>query len=92
MWSFLKSARFWLAGPVALLVSIFFMASMSLWLPEGEAGINQLVVPVVLFPMIWAVAFFYPLLDWNIKRATIVMLSALVLCGGSVVASIMGVL
>lgn len=77
---------------MALLLSIVFMASMSLWLPEGAAQINHLVVPVVLFPLLWAVAFFYALLGVNKKRAAVVMLSALVFFGGLVVASVVGVL
>lgn len=92
MWSFLKSTRFWLAGPVALLLSICFMASMSLWLPAGEAGIDHLVVPIVLFPFLWAAAFFYAVLDLNTKRAAVLMLVALLISAGLVIASIAGLL
>lgn len=92
MFTFLRSTRFWLAGPIALLLSILFMASMSLWLPKGAAGINHLVLPIILFPLIWSVFFFYAVMADNKKRMVIVMLSLLLLCGGLVTASFMGML
>lgn len=92
MFTFLRSTRFWLAGPVALLLSILFMASMSLWLPKGAAGINHLVLPIILFPLIWSVFFFYAVMADNKKRMVLVMLSLLLLCGGLVTASFMGML
>lgn len=92
MFSFLRSSRFWMAGPVALFLSIFFMASMSLWLPQGAAGIDHLVLPIVLFPLIWSVFFFYAVMADNKKRMVLTMLSLLLICGGVVVASFMGML
>ncbi len=70
-------ARFWLAGPLALLLSIVIMAGASIWLPHGDEHVYNLVFPVILFPLIWGVCFFYPLLEPNLKRATIVMFSLL---------------
>ncbi len=70
-------ARFWLAGPLALLLSIVIMAGASIWLPHGEEHLYNLVFPVMLFPLIWGVCFFYPLLEPSVRRATVVMFSLL---------------
>lgn len=84
--------RFWLAGPVTLLLSIFAMAAMSLWVPPGQANVNHIAYPIILFPLIWALAFFYAVLEVNVKRATIVLLFLLFVNGGLVIASVMGYL
>lgn len=89
---FLRMPRFWLAGPVTLLLSIFAMAAMSLWVPPGKANVNHIAYPIILFPLIWAVAFFYAVLEANIKRATMVLLLLLFVNGGLVIASVMGYL
>ncbi len=70
-------ARFWLAGPLALLLSIVIMAGASIWLPHGDEHVYHMVFPVILFPLIWGVCFFYPLLETSVKRATVVMLGLL---------------
>lgn len=79
-------ARAWsrgiLAGPVCFIVSALVMAGTALWAPEGPAHINNIVVPIVLFPAIWAVLFFYLMLDKKIGRAWIVAMVLLVLNGG----------
>lgn len=87
---YLRSCRFWLAGPVTLIVSIFIMAAMSLWLPQGKAGIDHLVVPLILFPLIWAAVFFYVILEKRMKRAGIVMALLFLLNALAVVGSIKG--
>lgn len=76
----------------ALIVAILVMAAMSLWLPSGDAKIDNLVIPVVLFPIIWALVFFYALMDSSLKRASLVLLLLFLVNGGAVVASIMGLL
>ena len=61
--------RWLLAGPVAIAVAVAVMAAMPLWFPEGAAGIDHLILPLILFPAIWAVAFFYACLAENLSRA-----------------------
>ena len=68
-----------LAGPVALAVAVVVMAAMPLWFPEGAAGIDHLVLPLVLFPAIWAVAFFYACLTEKLGRASVVLMGVLVI-------------
>jgi hypothetical protein len=68
-----------LAGPLALIVAFLVMAGSSLWLPEGDAEVNNLVLPVVLFPLLWTAFFLYACLDTRLARAYAVVgtLSAL---------------
>ena len=67
----LLSGRFWLAGPVAFILAILVMLGMATWFPGGAAGLNNVVLPLVAFPLIWAVIFFYAYLDRNTKRVAL---------------------
>jgi hypothetical protein len=78
--------RFLLAGPGAILVALTLLAGMPLWLPGGAAGIDNLVFPLVLAPLIWAMLFFHACLDRSIARVAIVA-GALFLVHGALVAS-----
>ena len=89
---YLWSARFWLASLATLVVSILIMAAMSLWLPVGNASIDNLVIPIILFPLIWSSVFFYVVFDSSIKRVSLVLLLLFLVNGGGVAASIMGLL
>jgi hypothetical protein len=75
-----------LAGPGAVIVALVTMAGMTLWLPGGGAGIDNLVVPLVLAPLIWAALFFHACLDRSVMRVAVVAL-ALLAIHGSLVAS-----
>ena len=70
--------RWVLAGPVALALAFVVMAAMPLWFPQGAAGIDHLVLPLILFPAIWAAAFFYACLAENLGRAGVVLIGTLV--------------
>ncbi len=71
--------RFWariaLAGPLAAIASVLVMAGGALWLPRGAASIDNLVLPIALFPAIWAALFFYASLDRRLGRAYLVVLA-----------------
>ena len=69
--------RWLLAGPAALAVAVAVMAAMPLWFPEGIAGIDHLVLPLILFPALWAAAFFYACLAENLGRASVILVGAL---------------
>lgn len=75
------AARRWsrglLAGPVAFVTAALAMAGGALWVPRGAAGVDNLLLPIVLFPAIWAVLFFYACLDRNLARAWTVTLLVL---------------
>src|SRR3546814_8728205 len=64
--------RFVMAGPVAILVALTLLAGMPLWLPGGAAGIDNLAVPLVLAPLIWAGLFFHACLDRSLARVALV--------------------
>lgn len=69
-----KWIRIGFAGPGALIVAPVVMAGMALWLPGGTAGIDNLVIPLVLVPLIWAALFFHACLDSRLSRVAIVAL------------------
>jgi len=75
-------SRILLAGPGSVVVTVIVMAGMALWLPGGRAGIDNLVLPLVLAPLIWAMLFFHACLDRNIGRVALVALLLLVSHGG----------
>jgi len=58
-----------LAGPLALIAALLLMAGGALWLPVGRAQVNNLVLPVILFPLLWTGLFLYACLDQRLKRA-----------------------
>lgn len=78
--------RLWLrilvAGPLVFLTAVLTMAGGALWLPQGAASIDNVVLPVVLFPAIWAVLFFYACLDRRLGRASAVVGALFVLHAG----------
>ena len=57
-----------LAGPLALLAALLTMMGGALWLPAGAAGLDHLVLPVVFFPVRWALWFLYACMDPRLGR------------------------
>src|SRR3546814_14610533 len=51
--------RLLLAGPVVLACATLVMAGGAIWLPTGAAQIDNLLLPIMLFPSLWASMFFY---------------------------------
>jgi TRAP-type C4-dicarboxylate transport system permease small subunit len=79
-----KWTRILLAGPGAVIVAIVVMAGMTVWLPRGTAGIDNLVLPLVLVPLIWAALFFHACLDRKLARVAVISLGLLTIHGGLV--------
>jgi hypothetical protein len=77
-----KWTRIGFAGPGAAIIALVVMAGMALWLPAGAAGIDNLVLPLVLVPLIWAGLFFHACLDARLGRVALVALGLLVLHAG----------
>jgi hypothetical protein len=69
-----KWARIGFAGPGAAVIALVIMAGMALWVPGGAAGIDNLVLPLVLVPLIWAALFFHACLDARLGRVALVAL------------------
>ena len=78
-------ARIGFAGPGAVIISVVVMAGMALWLPGGSAGIDNLVLPLILFPLIWAGLFFHACLDSRLMRVAAVAFGLCVVHAGLVV-------
>jgi hypothetical protein len=62
-----------LAGPLALAAAVLAMTGSALWLPAGTAQVNNLVVPVILFPLLWTAFFLYACLDRKLSRAYVIV-------------------
>lgn len=69
--------RWLLAGPLTLIMTLLIMAGMSVWIPAGAARLNNIALPVILFPLIWAAVFFYAVLDDKLPRVAAVMTAAM---------------
>lgn len=82
--SWRKWTRILLAGPGAVLVALVVMAGMPLWLPAGAAGVDNLVLPLVLIPLIWAALFFHACLDRKLSRVAAVAAALFLLHAGLV--------
>lgn len=79
-----KWLRIFFAGPGAVIVAVAIMAGSTLWLPRGAAGIDNLVLPLVLAPLIWAGLFFHACLDSRLARVAFVAIGLLAIHGGLV--------
>lgn len=82
--SWRKWTRILLAGPGALLVTLVVLAGMPLWLPGGAAGVDNLVLPLILMPLIWAGLFFHACLDRRLSRVAAVAAALFLLHAGLV--------
>ncbi|MET0250140.1 MAG: hypothetical protein ABW164_10490 [Sphingobium sp.] len=73
-----------LAGPVAIIVALMLLAGMPLWLPGGAAGIDNLALPLILAPLIWAGLFFHACLDRKLWRVALIAAVLFIVHGGLV--------
>ena len=78
-WHFYRWPRFWLAGPLVFITSVVAMAGAVVWMPAGAARVDNIVLPLVLFPLIWSALFFYASLDNQLKRTFAVVTLILLL-------------
>ena len=62
-----------LAGPCALGLTALIMAVMPFWVPKGAGGVDHIAFPLFFMPAIWAVIFFYAVLDRRLGRVAMVM-------------------
>ncbi len=73
-----------LAGPLSFVCAVLVMSGGALWLPGGKAGIDNLVLPIGLFPLIWTLLFLYSLIDPRLGRAYAVVGGLLLLHGAMI--------
>ncbi|WP_372778930.1 hypothetical protein [Litorivivens sp.] len=69
--------RIFLVGPLVFLSTFLTVCGASVYLPAGPARIDNVAIPLVLFPAIWALLFFYSYLDSRLIRAYTVVLLVL---------------
>ncbi|MFT3974232.1 MAG: hypothetical protein QM699_12510 [Amaricoccus sp.] len=80
--------RWLLAGPGAILAGLATMAAMPLWVPAGSAGVNDVALPIILTPLLWAAPFFYAVLARDLVRAVVVLSAAIVVQATAVLISL----
>ena len=73
--------RIALAGPWTLVASVVAMASLATWVPPGAGRVDNIAIPLVLFPLIWAVLFFHASLTRRLWHAAAVSVSLTAACG-----------
>lgn len=49
------------------------MTGATAWIPKGPGGVNNIAIPLVLFPAFWAAMFFYALLEDRMGRGWAIM-------------------
>lgn len=72
-----RLARCLLAGPGAVAAGLMTTYGMPVWWPSGIAGVNHLIWPLILGPLVWALFLLYGIVEENIERGFAV-------CGGVV--------
>ena len=75
--------RWLLAGPGALLASLATLLALPIWLPSGPAGVNNIALPIVLLPLLWAGPFFYACIEENLVRGTAILTGAIIVQGAA---------
>jgi len=58
-----------LGGPLAFIASFLVMCGSVLWLPAGAAQVDNLVIPILIFPLLCTLSFIYILVDSRPARA-----------------------
>lgn len=76
-----RLTRWLLAGPGAVAAALLFAMAMPTWLPKGAAGIDNIVFPLILVPLIWAVVFVYACVEESLLRCTAVICGITAVCG-----------
>ncbi len=72
----------WLLGSVGVLTAaLLFTMALPVLLPPGPAEIDNIVWPLVLAPVFWALLFTYICLEENLRRSAILLGGISVVCG-----------
>lgn len=64
--------RWVLAGPVAAIIAVIVLMGMPIYIPAGPGGVDNLVIPLLLLPIVWALLFFHAVLDSSLARVALV--------------------
>lgn len=82
------TTRWILAGPAAVLAAVATMMAMPLWFPAGSAGINNVALPILLVPLLWAIPFLYACLAEDLPRCAAILGGTTLLQASLVVVSL----
>ncbi len=77
--------RIALAGPGAVVATLLVVLGMAVWVPPGPAGIDQIAIPLLLIPLVWAALFFHACLDRSLRRVALVALALSAVNGTAIV-------
>lgn len=72
-----------LSGPGATAAAVAVLAAASIWVPSGSSGAENIWLPIVSFPAIWAALFMHAVLDDNLWRVGLFQ-GGLILVNGAV--------
>lgn len=73
-----------------MIAATLFIVAMPAWVPAGEAGVGNIVWPLVLAPLIWALLFVYTCIEENLFRCAVVTMGTIFVCGVVVGAALAG--
>lgn len=73
-----------LAGPVVLVVTLCVFLALPLWLPAGPGKVDNLVIPVLIFPIIWVGLFIHACLDRKLLRVALMAVGLLIINGSMI--------
>lgn len=73
-----RTVRWVLCGPTTLVVTVLLMMGAAHWLPEGDAKVDNIALPVLAFPLIWVIVFLYGLAEENLVRGVAVMVGLII--------------
>ena len=57
------------------------MLGMAVWFPPGIGMVNNIIMPLILFPLLWAVSFFYAYMSRRLKLVGMVFFVVLMAQG-----------
>ncbi len=81
--------RWLLAGPGAFVLAVLLMAFLPLVLPAGAGGVNHMVLPALLFPLLWAILAIAPVMSLDGRKTGLVYgglcVAAIIIIGLSIV-------
>lgn len=58
---------------MTLVLTLLILMGSAHWVPAGAAKVDNILLPVTFFPLIWAGVFFYVLAEENLVRGVAVM-------------------
>ncbi len=64
--------RWVLAGPITAIIAVIVLMGMPIYIPAGPGGVDNIVIPLLLLAIVWAMLFFHAVLDSSLTRVACV--------------------